>query len=42
MNTQNELHTAFQEYKNGTFLKNCGDGSILADSGGTDDVVFPG
>jgi len=42
MNTQEELRTAFQEYENGMFLKKHGDGSIQANSGGTDGVGFPG
>lgn len=42
MNTQDELHTAFREYEDGTFLKKRGDEAIDGESGGTDGVGFPG
>ena len=42
MNTSEELQTAFREYKDGSFLKKRGTGSLKAESGGTGGVGFPG
>ena len=42
MNTQDELHTAFDEYERGAFLKKRGESTVGAESGGTDGLGFPG